>query len=47
LKEFWVSREGREESRRKKSFPFAAFAIFARNLPLSKGGRRAAAPFCY
>jgi hypothetical protein len=35
LKEFGVSREGREENRRKKQFPFATFAAFARHIRLA------------
>jgi hypothetical protein len=31
LNQFCVSREGREENRRGKYFPFATFAPFARN----------------
>jgi hypothetical protein len=39
LKKFWVSREGREAKRRQKSFPFAAFASFARTMPPPKRGQ--------
>jgi len=35
LKEFGVSREGREENRRKKQFPSATFAAFARHIRLA------------